>query len=139
MNGRQEEGLLAAHGVASRGSILERAHPCQDLGLNGGERAECGPGSDPPGCPGAAQTRGCSRVGASARGLRVRGLSYTWGWLTPSSKLRASPAALAGGPSRDLPLPLGSAHQCGPLSSGAPLCWPLLWLFHGPLACASGS
>ena len=43
-------------------------------------------------------------------------------------------------PAVTLPCPWGQHAQCGLLSLGAPLCWPLLlWLFDGPLACASQS
>ena len=88
--------------------------------------------------------RGRFRQGAAAGWALLlevcgSGASATRGGGSPlPPRSGASPAALAGGPSRDLPLPLGSAHPVWSALLGSS---PVLWLKepHGPLACASQS
>ena len=140
MNSRQEEGLLACTRSDQQGEYFRKGTPLPGRGSERGWEGRVRPREWPPRLPGAGSDKGLQQGGRFCRRFAGPGPQPHVGVAHPF--LHAQGPALQRwreDPAVTFPCPWGQHTQCGLLSSGAPLCWPLLWLFDGPLACASRS
>ena len=127
--------------MTSRGSILEMAQPLPGggiwTGVRGYREAQGATSQADRGGP----DEGLKQGGRFCRRFAGRGPQPHVGVARPFPKAQGPTLQhWREDPAVTFPCPRGQHAQCGLLSSGAPLCWPLLlWLFDGPLACASQS